>query len=41
MKPDSVYLKVVWDTTHSNLPPLKTFIQSILAVEQQDEDTAS
>jgi uncharacterized protein with HEPN domain len=26
-----VNLKVVWDTSHSNLPPLKAFIQKILA----------
>lgn len=25
-----VNLKVVWDTSHSNLPQLKAFIQSIL-----------
>jgi uncharacterized protein with HEPN domain len=26
-----VNLKVVWDTSHSNLPPLKAFLQKILA----------
>jgi uncharacterized protein with HEPN domain len=26
-----VNLKVVWDTSHSNLPPLKIFIQNLLA----------
>jgi uncharacterized protein with HEPN domain len=36
-----VSLKVVWDTSHSNLPQLKTFVQNILARGQQDENTAS
>ncbi|MCL5280080.1 MAG: DUF86 domain-containing protein [Planctomycetes bacterium] len=36
-----VSLKVVWDTTHSNLPQLKMFIQNILAEEEQDEGTTS
>lgn len=33
-----VSLKVVWDTSHSNLPQLKAFIQSILA-EHSDEES--
>jgi uncharacterized protein with HEPN domain len=36
-----VSLKVVWDTTHSNLPQLKTFIQNILAEEERDEGPTS
>jgi hypothetical protein len=30
-----VNLKVVWDTSHSNLPQLKTFIQRVLAEQAQ------
>jgi len=33
-----VNLKVVWDTSHSNLPQLKAFVQNVLAQETQDED---
>jgi uncharacterized protein with HEPN domain len=29
-----VNLKVVWDTSHSNLPPLKAFLQKILAEQE-------
>jgi len=36
-----VNLKVVWDTSHSNLPQLKTSVQNVLAEERQNEDTAS
>ena len=36
-----VNLKVVWDTTHSNLPQLKVFIHSILAEPTDDEPHSS
>ena len=35
-----VNLKVVWDTTHSNLPQLKAFIRNIVGQEHQNENTA-
>ena len=36
-----VNLKVVWDTSHSNLPQLKAFIQSVLAKPIQEEPPIS
>jgi uncharacterized protein with HEPN domain len=36
-----VSLKVVWDTTHSNLPQVKMFVQSILVEEQQNGTATS
>ena len=36
-----VNLKVVWDTSHSNLPQLKAFIESILSEEPRGENPAS
>ena len=36
-----VSLKVVWDTTHSNLPQLKAFIQNTLADPPDGEPPAS
>jgi len=32
-----VNLKVVWDTSHSNLPKLKAFLQKILAERAEEE----
>jgi uncharacterized protein with HEPN domain len=36
-----VNLKVVWDTSHSNLPPLKAFLRAVLSEASEGENPAS
>lgn len=36
-----VNLKIVWDTTHGNLPQLRAFIQDVLPEDSRDEGSAS